>query len=805
MSTGKEDPRLDALALALALEQEKRANVIKSNFLRGISHDLRAPAGTVTEAVRQAKTHVYEPRRLQSDLERMETAARRLTRLADSMLDMSAAESGRGSVHSEPCNLTEQLRDAMERFRPEAEGKGVRFTAAFELPEEEVLADARGFYSVICALLSNAVRFTPENGAVKLSARQGRASETGYAQYEFAVSDTGAGMAPEQLRELRETLGRDESDEQPGGGLPTAKRLLSVMGGVMELQSKEGKGTSVKVCIPFKLAAHSRKAQFDSAFDLFSLSSGEDPIYLYDYHTRAARFSPALLDLIGAPGERLSGVGGLYSWMDAIHPDDREAFLHAVWDASELRRTVFSLQCRMRFRSGVYTPVRLLGSVTRDLEGRPDFLGLLLRSGDLSKSVDPVTGLPNRRSFFTELQQPENGAGGRPVLLIRLGRLDRIRAEYGCASGNEVLRRAGTDIQSAVGENGAVYRLEDAGFAVISRLPDRERMETLYETLRGTLDRAAEAGGVPLWLPVSGALLVRSPDMELNEKEVYEVLRAACGESERTRRGGLVTMFERAEKEPRAFTRRLVNRMEREFEGFFLRYQPVFDPDGGKPAGAEALLRWRDGDRELTPGEFLSGIEEGNGFRELGRWILRGALQDGKLFLETRPDFTVTVNVSPHQATDPLFSETLAALAQEAGFPLDRLCLELGQDCRLLPAETLHAFLAPLRVLGVQIGIDDFGSGNAWLDAVRDPDVDYVKFSGSFARDAAESEAGRSAAEHLAELARAYGKKVYFKAVASREMAEALRPLPVHGVQGWYYSEPLFFDEIVELYRRVSK
>ena len=789
----------DALTLALALEREKRANVIKSNFLRGISHDLRAPAGTVTEAVRQAKTHVYEPRRLQSDLERMEIAAQRLARLADSMLDMSAAESGRSSVHSEPCNLTAQLRDAMERFRPQAEGKGVQFAAAFELPEEEVLADARGFYSVICALLSNAVRFTPENGVVKLNARQGQVSEAGYAQYEFVVSDTGAGMAPEQLRELREALDRDGSDEGSASGLSTAKRLLSIMGGAMEIQSKEGKGTSVGICIPFKLAAHSRKAQFDSAFDLFSLSSGEDPIYLYDYHTRAVRFSPALLDLIGTPDERFSGVDGLYSWMDAIHPDDREAFMRAVWEAGELRRTVFSLRCRMRFQSGAYTSVRLLGSVTRDPGGQPNFLGLLLRSGDLSKAVDPVTGLPNRHRFFAELQQPASGAAGRPVLLIRLGRLDRIRAEYGCASGNEVLRRAGTEIQSAVEENGVVYRLEDAGFAVVSRLPDRERMETLYETLRGTLGRAAEAGGIPLWLPVSGALLIRSQGCELNEKEVYEVLSAACGESERTQRGGLVTMFESAEKVPRALTRRLIHCMEREFEGFFLRYQPVFDPDGGIPAGAEALLRWRDGDKELTPGEFLSGIEEGNGFRELGRWILRGALQDGKLFLETRPDFTVTVNISPHQVTDPLFSETLTALAEEAGFPLDRLCVELGRDCRLLPAETLHAFLAPLRALGTQIGIDDFGSGSAWLDAVRDPDVDYVKFSGVFARDAAESEAGCGAAKHLAELARAYGKKVYFKAVASQEMADALRPLPVHGVQGWYYSEPLFFDEVAEL------
>lgn len=233
-------------------------------------------------------------------------------------------------------------------------------------------------------------------------------------------------------------------------------------------------------------------------------------------------------------------------------------------------------------------------------------------------------------------------------------------------------------------------------------------------------------------------------------------------------------------------------------EGFFLLYQPVFSPDGEKPVGAEALLRWRSPEfGELTPNLFLADIEQEEGFRDLGYWILYRAMTDGRLLLGADPNFTVCVNVSPPQITDPDFAAQLEGLAEMAEFPLSRLQLETTRNCRLLPLDALSAFAEPLHALGVKIGIDDFGSGDAWLESLKALKADYVKFSAEFTQSAGTNETDRQALRHLSEVARTYRSDIFFKAVESQETADALTDLTVQGAQGWFFSEAIYFDEVL--------
>ena len=252
-----------------------------------------------------------------------------------------------------------------------------------------------------------------------------------------------------------------------------------------------------------------------------------------------------------------------------------------------------------------------------------------------------------------------------------------------------------------------------------------------------------------------------------------------------------------------AIAREIRRSIENGFENFFLRYQPVFAPGTGKPIGVEALLRWKNKKfGEVTPGRFLADIERDGSFRSLGYWIMSSALTDGALFLKADPDFTVCVNVSPDQITDLDFAGNLAEIADQAGFPLNRLQLEITRDCRLLPLEELCNFAEPLRVMGVKIGIDDFGSGNDWLGALRTLQPDYVKFSSEFTNSIIMSETEREVVRHLSGLAHAYEAEVFFKSVESEDTADALSELTVNGAQGWFFSEVIYFDEVLGWLRR---
>lgn len=238
--------------------------------------------------------------------------------------------------------------------------------------------------------------------------------------------------------------------------------------------------------------------------------------------------------------------------------------------------------------------------------------------------------------------------------------------------------------------------------------------------------------------------------------------------------------------------------MRNELEGFFLLYQPVFSPDKKKPVGVEALLRWRHPEYgEVTPARFLSDIENETGFHNLGYWILNRAMADGRAFLDLDPDFTVCVNVSPPQVNDPDFSEQLKFLAEQTSFPLDHLQLETNRNCRLLSMKELIQFAVPLRALGVKLGIDDFGSGERWLDSLKALQADYVKFSPEFTQSVAESSVDREAVRHLSEVARTYDSAIFFKSVESQDTADALLDLTVQGAQGWFFSEAIDFDEVL--------
>ncbi len=786
----------------LELEREKRANEIKSALLLGVSFDIRDPMGAIAQSARQAREHLDDPAKLRSDLDSVDAAAERLQHLVDDLLHMGTAEFGRIDLRLAPCSLVEEIRYVSSLFYAQAEHKGVTLTEDLELPNKDVLADAQHLRGMLSNLIGNAVNYAPNGGAVTISARQQLLSESNRVQYSISITDNGAGMSAEDLRKVQEALDakvppKPEGDETIHG-LAIVKMIVVLMGGTMRIESREGEGTTVTILLPLELAEHNRAVQFDSMFDLFSLLSGTNAVYLHDLHTHEARFSPALQDIIGLPSDRLATVNGLYYWADYIHPDDREHFMQTIWDTVELKSISFDVKCRLRVKSGLYYPVHFFGSVTRDLDGYPDFLGMIMTHSGLSELADPVTGLPNARRFMLALQQPSEVAP--LVLLIRLGLLGKLNEAYGYGCGSEVIHRVGELISNTVGERAEVYRLEGAEFAVLSTLLSVEEMSTLYDMIRSALRDTIEAGGIVHHLVASGGLLVRSARRDLSEVEVRDYLTEACNESERLLGGGLVTIHEDGSEGPDtpAVTRAIRRSMARDFENFFLLYQPVFSPGSQRPIGAEALLRWKSGEfGEVRPGRFLPEIEQEGEFRDLGYWILRSAMRDGVQLLAADPDFTVCVNLAPPQITDAYFAERVAALAEETGFPPDHLQLEICQDCQILPAQLLSSFAESLRALGIKLGVDDFGSGGAWLDALKALHADYVKFGAGFTSGIAHSETEREAVRHLSELARTYDADIFFKAVESEETASALADLTVSGAQGWFFSEAVYFDEIL--------
>ena len=241
----------------LRFEKERHSNEIKSRFLFNVSHDIRTPMNAIMGFSRLAKRHVTEPETAKEYIEQVEESGRQLLSLIDDLLDMSSLEYGRVVLKEDACNLNEQIDMVMDLFNVQAREKGVFLGKEINLPYEEVLVDAARFRRILSNLVSNAVKFTPEGGSVRITAHTKKESDSGYARYEISVSDTGIGMSDEFKERLFEAFEREQSSTEAGTtgsglGLAIAKSLTDMMGGTLSVQSSRESGTNVTLNIPLK-------------------------------------------------------------------------------------------------------------------------------------------------------------------------------------------------------------------------------------------------------------------------------------------------------------------------------------------------------------------------------------------------------------------------------------------------------------------------------------------------------------------------------------------------------------------------
>jgi EAL domain-containing protein (putative c-di-GMP-specific phosphodiesterase class I) len=162
-----------------------------------------------------------------------------------------------------------------------------------------------------------------------------------------------------------------------------------------------------------------------------------------------------------------------------------------------------------------------------------------------------------------------------------------------------------------------------------------------------------------------------------------------------------------------------------------VRYQPIVDLAGGQITAVEALTRWRRDGAFLPPATFIPIAEETGMILQLGELVLRRACTDAARWRASLPDLRVSVNVSGRELQDRGFVGRVARCLGDTGLDPDALVLEITETVFLRAAETVPV-LAELRELGVQLAIDDFGSGYSSLEYLRRFPVDYLKIDRSF-------------------------------------------------------------------------
>jgi signal transduction histidine kinase len=247
----------EALEHALENEQKARREVeetsyLKDEFLMTVSHELRTPLTAIYGWVRVLISKEMPREQQLRALAAVERNAIAQTRLIDDLLDVSRAIVGKLKIDARMVNLARVLDEAIETLHPALTAKSIKFTGRIKADMEPVFADPVRLQQIVWNLLSNAIKFTPEGGSVEL-----RASRVGV-HVEIAVSDTGAGIAPEFLPFVFERFRQAEAGTRRrfgglGLGLAIVRHLAELHGGTVTVDSAgEGKGSTFRVLLPLK-------------------------------------------------------------------------------------------------------------------------------------------------------------------------------------------------------------------------------------------------------------------------------------------------------------------------------------------------------------------------------------------------------------------------------------------------------------------------------------------------------------------------------------------------------------------------
>ena len=237
----------ESLRMARQNEEAKQA------FFRSMSHDMRTPLNAILGSSELARRHLEDSKRTAEYLDRIDSSGRYLLGLINDILELARMEHGQVQLEHRQFDLRICVEECLSAFRIQAEREHKNLREEFRAERTALLGDDFRIQQVLNNLISNAFKFTPEQGTISLSVQQLDSGD--YAKYKFVISDTGIGMSSEFLERIYEPYARELrfSDRQASGtglGMSITKNLVVQMGGEIQVESAPGAGSTFTVILP---------------------------------------------------------------------------------------------------------------------------------------------------------------------------------------------------------------------------------------------------------------------------------------------------------------------------------------------------------------------------------------------------------------------------------------------------------------------------------------------------------------------------------------------------------------------------
>ena len=438
-------------ALSDAVAAAETANRAKSTFLSNMSHDIRTPMNAIIGFTTLALSNIDDKERVKDYLAKTLASSNHLLSLINDVLDMSRIESGKIHLEEVEVNLSDVLHDLKTIVSGQIYAKQLElYMDATDVTDEDVYCDKTRLNQILLNLLSNAIKFTPAGGTVSVRVRQLAGQVRGCGQYEFRIKDNGIGMSPEFAKKIFEPFERERTStvsriQGTGLGMAITKNIVDMMGGTIEVQTAQGKGSEFIICLPLRTQDEHRPVEKITELEGLKALVVDDDFNTCDSVTK-------MLVKVGMRAEwTLSGKEAVLRARQSIEMSDVYHAYIIDWRLPDMNGIEVTRQIRSLHDD---TPIIILTAYDwSDIEveakaaGVTAFCSKPMFMSDLRETL--MSALGQKLTDASQELLPEEDADfkDRHILLVEDNELNREIAQ-------EILREYGFRVDTA--ENGAV-------------------------------------------------------------------------------------------------------------------------------------------------------------------------------------------------------------------------------------------------------------------------------------------------------------------------------------------------------------
>ena len=259
ISSKKHRERQYEAELEKSAEQAKNANEAKTRFLFNMSHDIRTPMNAIVGFSGLLEKNLQNERKAKEYLEKIQSSSNLLLRIINQVLEMARIESGTAILQLKAEDMDALFHRVNTVFEEDVRKKNLQYHAVLDVRHHYVVCDQTKLQEIMLNIISNAIKYTPEGHSIYVEVHEAVSENPSKIRYIFSCEDTGIGMSEEYLPHIYEEFSREHSTTEnkvpgTGLGLPIIKSMIELMGGSIQVESRQGIGTKFMIDLSFDIA-----------------------------------------------------------------------------------------------------------------------------------------------------------------------------------------------------------------------------------------------------------------------------------------------------------------------------------------------------------------------------------------------------------------------------------------------------------------------------------------------------------------------------------------------------------------------